>query len=212
MIRKNINSSKRGFTLIELLITISIIGILSSIGIVSFRGFREKARDTQRVNDLGQYRTAVFLYLDDHGHFPQLAPVGINGLFYSNCVTGLAGNHLYFYQPHTGVFNGPNVDSGEIFGPNGPVIPEYLNNLLTPPTVHVPPADPEGYDMYCYDANGDLATPTGAFPNDQFMFYTYLESKNNWYWIDHAGDSGEPSVVHNTAGFNCVDGVTGCVW
>ncbi|MFW0862258.1 MAG: prepilin-type N-terminal cleavage/methylation domain-containing protein [Candidatus Komeilibacteria bacterium] len=44
----------KGFTLIEILVVIGIIGILSTMVIVSLGSVRYKARDTKRINDLSQ--------------------------------------------------------------------------------------------------------------------------------------------------------------
>jgi len=44
----------KGFTLIEILVVISIIGILSTMVIMSLGRVRYKARDTKRINDLSQ--------------------------------------------------------------------------------------------------------------------------------------------------------------
>jgi prepilin-type N-terminal cleavage/methylation domain-containing protein len=61
---------KRGFTLIELLIVIAIIGVLSSIVMVNVNTARAKARDTQRISDMGQLRIALELYYDSNGTYP----------------------------------------------------------------------------------------------------------------------------------------------
>lgn len=61
----------RGFTLIELLVVISIIGLLSSIVLASLNSARIKARDTRRMADLEQIRTALELYYDSNGYYPQ---------------------------------------------------------------------------------------------------------------------------------------------
>ena len=53
---------KRGFTLIELLVVIAIIGVLSSIVLASINNARIKARDTVRLSDMRQIRTALELY------------------------------------------------------------------------------------------------------------------------------------------------------
>lgn len=56
---------KRAFTLVELLVVITIIGIISSLVVVSFNSSRVKARDNKRISDanliasaLGQYYTS----------------------------------------------------------------------------------------------------------------------------------------------------------
>jgi prepilin-type N-terminal cleavage/methylation domain-containing protein len=60
----------RGFTLIELLVTVGIIAVLSSILLVNTNGSRAKARDAQRVSDLGQLQLSLQLYYDRCGQFP----------------------------------------------------------------------------------------------------------------------------------------------
>lgn len=52
----------KGFTLIELLITISIIAVLSAIGMNNFSGAQKRAQDTRRQSDLSQYRVALENY------------------------------------------------------------------------------------------------------------------------------------------------------
>lgn len=62
-----------GFTLIELLVVISIIGLLSSVVLSALNTARSKARDTQRVRDLGELRKALALYYDKNGGYPDTA-------------------------------------------------------------------------------------------------------------------------------------------
>jgi general secretion pathway protein G len=61
---------KNGFTLIEILVTISIIGLLTMIGITNFRVANQKARDGRRQGDLEQIRAALELYRTDEGEYP----------------------------------------------------------------------------------------------------------------------------------------------
>ena len=55
-------SLKFGFTLVEILITISIIGILSAIGITMFSGGKAKGADAKILAQLGQMTAQGFLY------------------------------------------------------------------------------------------------------------------------------------------------------
>lgn len=56
----------RGFTLIELLVVIAIIAILAAILFPVFAKAREKARQTQCMNNQKQITTAVQMYSQDH--------------------------------------------------------------------------------------------------------------------------------------------------
>ncbi len=58
-----------GFTLVELLIVMALITVLAAIGIVSFRGAQNRARDAQRKADLRQYQTALEVYANDNDGF-----------------------------------------------------------------------------------------------------------------------------------------------
>jgi|TARA_B100001971_G_C18137464_1_gene508464 general secretion pathway protein G len=62
--------NNHGFTLIELLVVISIIGILSTLAVVSLNNARLKARDTKRVSDMRQLQTALELFISDRNGYP----------------------------------------------------------------------------------------------------------------------------------------------
>lgn len=67
-----INKDK-GFTLVELLVVIAIIGTLATLLLLQLGGARAKARDSKRVSDIAQIRTAIEQYFDDNaGTYPQL--------------------------------------------------------------------------------------------------------------------------------------------
>lgn len=63
-------SSSRAFTLVELLIVIAIIGLLSSVVIVSTTQSRSKARDVRRIGDLIQIQLALATYYDVNKSYP----------------------------------------------------------------------------------------------------------------------------------------------
>ncbi|MDP2586963.1 MAG: type II secretion system protein [Candidatus Komeilibacteria bacterium] len=68
------HSRLRGFTLIELLVVISIIGLLSTLAVVSLNNARAKARDARRLSDLKAIQTAIEIYRDDNNDYvPNLA-------------------------------------------------------------------------------------------------------------------------------------------
>lgn len=81
---------KKGFTLIELMIVIAIIGILTSIGIVSFSSARAKANDAKRKEDLRQIQLALESYANDNGRYPQAGSCayGSNCYVYSTAGSG----------------------------------------------------------------------------------------------------------------------------
>ncbi len=56
---KKPSAGTRGFTLIELLVVVSIIGLLSSVIMVSLNTARKKGRDTRRVEDLRQIGNVI---------------------------------------------------------------------------------------------------------------------------------------------------------
>jgi prepilin-type N-terminal cleavage/methylation domain-containing protein len=59
-----------GFTLLELLVVVAIIGLISSIAFVSMQHARAEARDVKRLADVDAIRTALELYYDDYGIYP----------------------------------------------------------------------------------------------------------------------------------------------
>jgi len=69
---------KKGFTLVELLIVISILGVLTTIGLVSFASAQMRGRDSQRKSDLKQISTSLELYFSDHQAYPTSTSGKIN--------------------------------------------------------------------------------------------------------------------------------------
>jgi prepilin-type N-terminal cleavage/methylation domain-containing protein len=70
------SAPRRGFTLIELLVVIAIIAILAAILFPVFAKAREKARQTQCLNNQKQIATAVIMYTQDHDEItPSIATV-----------------------------------------------------------------------------------------------------------------------------------------
>jgi len=61
---------KKAFTLVEMLIVVIIIGILMAALLPKLKGAQERARDTARKANLSQISTALEMYYNDNGIYP----------------------------------------------------------------------------------------------------------------------------------------------
>ena len=52
-------STQKAFTLVELIVVITILAILGTIAFISLQGYSADARNTKRVNDLGELTTSI---------------------------------------------------------------------------------------------------------------------------------------------------------
>lgn len=65
----------KGFSLIELLVAISIIAILSALGLSVYQAVYKSARDAQRKSDLKMIQSALEQYRSDQMSYPdQITP------------------------------------------------------------------------------------------------------------------------------------------
>ncbi len=62
--------TERGFTLIELMVVISIIAILSMIGLTMYSSAQKASRDGKRRADIQAIQTALEEYRTDKGYYP----------------------------------------------------------------------------------------------------------------------------------------------
>jgi general secretion pathway protein G len=60
----------RGFTLAELIVVITIIGILSSIGVSVYKHFIDSARNTRAVAEIRMYEKEIMNFLNDTESLP----------------------------------------------------------------------------------------------------------------------------------------------
>jgi len=72
-------TNKKGFTLIELLVVISIIGLLSTLAVVSLGNARQKARDAKVKSDIKNISTAMELYAANDSSGEYYSTVGACG-------------------------------------------------------------------------------------------------------------------------------------
>jgi len=77
-------NKNKGFTVVEMLVIITIIGIISSVVLVSISSFRANARDVVRYSDLENVQLALHLYHDKNGSYPSTG-----GDWWTVCTNGL---------------------------------------------------------------------------------------------------------------------------
>ncbi len=65
-----IKKKNRAFTLIEVLVAVTIIAVLTAIGVVSYVSANRNARDSKRLSDVEQIRAALEMYRADQGEYP----------------------------------------------------------------------------------------------------------------------------------------------
>ena len=71
-----INQKRSGFTLIEILVVVTIIALLTAIGMVSYASANRNSRDAKRLTDVEQIRAALEMYRADQGGYPLLITFG----------------------------------------------------------------------------------------------------------------------------------------
>lgn len=65
-----LKQAKKGFTIIELLIVIAIIVILAGLVLTNIQGAQAKARDATRLGDIDSVATALEIYHNENGYYP----------------------------------------------------------------------------------------------------------------------------------------------
>lgn len=114
-------SAAKGFTLIELLVVIVVIGILTSIGFVSFSTALRNARDGQRKADLRQLQSTLEFIRADYGCYPRTSGCVANA-WPTACkepiIQGTAPNQTTYLQalpcdPQTG--KNPTIYNGGLY-------------------------------------------------------------------------------------------------
>lgn len=92
-----------GFTLIELLVVVAIIGMLTSVIMVSFGHTRMRSRDTKRLSAVPQIRSGMELFESTAGGYPDPAiwltgSVSCNGTTYLQVPVDPLPAHSFTYH------------------------------------------------------------------------------------------------------------------
>lgn len=66
-----------GFTFIELLVSMTVVGLLSSIAVPKYRAMKRRAQATNVLGDMQVIRVAALSFYSDSGYFPGESPPGV---------------------------------------------------------------------------------------------------------------------------------------
>lgn len=97
---------------------IAILGVLVTIGLVSFASAQARGRDTERKSDLKQIATALELYYSDYGKYPTSIGGEIGGCPSTTpvaCVWGASGSSSQFTDGKTVYFKAIPKDPSSNF-------------------------------------------------------------------------------------------------
>jgi prepilin-type N-terminal cleavage/methylation domain-containing protein len=100
--------SSKGFTLVEILITIMILSVLATAGIIFFRDSFAKGRDERRKQDLQKISHALELFYQINKRYPGTPGEWTNSSS-SNWLTGLVPTYFESLPKP------PNASQGEIY-------------------------------------------------------------------------------------------------
>lgn len=100
---------KKGFTLLELIVVISIIGFILAIALSSLNEARKKSRDSFRLSQLVQLRSALQLYFSTNGAFPLQSGSWASSEALDTAALGPKGGNNWIAGTPT--FVGPNTIS-----------------------------------------------------------------------------------------------------
>lgn len=169
--------SSAGFTLMEILVAVGIIGILSTMTLMSVSEAREDARDKQRMNDVTQLSLALRLYFDQKG---AQSLIDCDGGVYIDGSDGLSGS----------MSTGSCPDAAEIIS----FLESYMGSIPHDPL------GPDNPDYYYYYDNDHICQPGERVP---LVFAANLEKiDSNAPAYCSSGDTENDGGFASTATIN----------
>lgn len=149
-----------------MLIVIVVIGILASLAVISVKNVRDRAKDIRRVSDIKQLRTALELYNEQNGRYPDnLVDLKDGGTVFMNRIpdnpdSGVYGpddsctGGTYVYSHHGNTFEISYCLAGKVSEiPAGWCI-------ATPDTMCSPPPPPSPFGS---GEDGDVVVGAGPY-------------------------------------------------
>src|SRR3990167_3238261 len=126
---KTARSSRTGFTLIELMIVVTIVGILASVAVVSYRHFTKKAQSVEAEVALTEIHRLQQLHHAQSGFFAgDLGAIGFNPIpplkFYSVGMRFLGGTDGIAYRAYA-------YAKGNLEGSTAFVLTQYQDGHVT---------------------------------------------------------------------------------
>lgn len=156
--RKIVSNIFKGFTLIEILLVLAIIGVMSSVLVITINPQRQlaKARDTERKTDIYSILASVYQYQAEH----------------SGAIPDTDGDPLTSNFPTSATCIGTDVGCFDLGGAGGvgeTIVPVYMADMPKDPklvSTGQPATDGNsGYTIYI-DANNRLhASAVGEIEN-----------------------------------------------
>ncbi len=155
--------NQRGFTLVELLAVIAIIGILSSIVMVSLGSSKVKSRDAKRVSDIKTLQLALATYYSDNLQYPTTLSSLVPGYLPvlprdpSGTVACTTGNEAscYYYNGYRSGGGGCNASNPAVTYQLGAKLEDPSNQALI--------------DDVDFDFSVSYGICTGGNPNGGFL-------------------------------------------
>ncbi len=179
--------SVTGFTLIELMVAISVVAILSTIGLTVYSQGQKFARDSRRKTEIKQIQSALNLYYNDYKRYPGW--VGPTGTASKGCAyvsaTGSTGAHTLCNSGNTNSTGNDNWIIG--------LDSNYINIVPRDPTQNSA-ADPigaagTGYGYRVYDTSSgsgsSFTCPKGIA--QVYLLYAKLENQNDGDRLEKKG-------------------------
>lgn len=181
-----VKMKQRAFTLIELLTVIAIIALLSAIIFPVFARVKLNAYKSGDMAAMNSIRTALQLYRDDQGGYPQALLGYITPYEYQNGVTVVPANQ------YRGAMYSKRIESIDTLKGS---INRSAYNLLVPAIW--PPLDPRPAGTAILDLNADgVINAADDIPQARQAYFSSYTGTANYYLLDPAAS---PTINASTS-------------